>query len=441
MKTARYAVWFLAAAAFLVGVTLADAGEKSVRGRVFDVLTDGSFRLENDLLVKRSPATAVLRGGAPYAGPLLVGLEVEVTGVPGTSGGGLEARRVVVFGGREGSVQGTAVVEERRETPGGLLIFADGRKLLISAQARRLSREQVAAGQPASESGEALSPGAFIFYRGRWMDSGWVEVAEYATEPNRLEEREKALYDSFRPTVLLAKNPGGGASLLRVGGNRYTLLDDREMQLYVDQLGTRLEPPLWQQPEVAERLGYPLWFLVAMHPARQASAFPSGVVVIHTGLFYLAENEAQLAFAVGHELAHVLQEHAWRESGYHRKKLRALRWSTAGLGYVVENAIRGGYQRELEDQADRLALSYMARAGYDPREALRFLRRLEERQEGLSSLLWEKHRSYGQRRRALMDELVQYSAQGLAYNSLSRTSADFALFRGRIPTASLKVGR
>ncbi|MGH9862695.1 MAG: M48 family metallopeptidase [Candidatus Acidiferrales bacterium] len=441
MNAARLPVVALAVAASLLGLALARAGERSVRGRVFEVSSDGSFRLENGFLVKRSPATAVLRGGAPYTEMLLVGLEVEVTGVMGANGGGLDANRVVVFGGGEGRVQGTAIVEERRETPEGLLILADGRKLLISGKTRRLSREQAPEGQAASESDEALSPGAFIFYRGRWMESGWVEVAEYATEPNRLEEREKALYDHFRPTVLLAKNPGGVASVLRVGGNRYTLLDDREMQLYVDRLGTRLEPPLWQQPDVAERLGYPLWFLVAMHPARQASAFPSGVVVIHTGLFQLAENEAQLAFAVGHELAHVLQEHAWRESGYHRKKLLALRWSTAGLGYVVESAIRGGYQRELEDQADRLALAYMARAGYDPREALRFLRHLEERQEGLSSLLWEKHRSYGARRQALMDELVHYSAQGLAYDSLSRTSADFALFRGRIPTSSLKLGR
>ncbi len=436
MKTARHAAWFLAAGAFLVGVTLAGAGEKSVRGRVFEVLGDGAFRLENGLLVKRSPSTVVLQGGMPYTGLLLVGLEVEATGSMQRGADSLEAGRVVVFGGGEVSVQGTAVVEERRETPGGVLILADGRKLLLSAQARRLSGIQATA-----ETEEGLSPGDFIFYRGRWMESGWVEVAEYATEPNRLEEREKALYDSFRPTVLLSKNPGKGISLLRVGGNRYTLLDDREMQLYVDQLGTRLSPPFWRQPEVAERLGYSLWFLVAMHPDRQASAFPSGVLVIHTGLFQLAENEAQLAFAVGHELAHVLQEHAWRESGYHRKKLRALRWSTAGLSYVVESAIRGGYQRDLEDQADRLALSYMARAGYDPREALRFLRRLEERQEGISSLLWEKHRSYGQRRRALMDELVKYSAQGLAYDSLSRTSADFSLFRGRIPTASLKEGR
>lgn len=408
--------------------------ERSVRGPIFALLADGNFQLEDGLVVKSSSSTLILGAAGPFVGPLLVGLEVEVVGTPESSGDALLAHRVKVLTEPEEEVQGTAILEEQRETPEGLLLFADGRKLLVTARTRRLT--------PTEEAGmEDLAPGASLSYRGRWTPTGIVELDELTLWANRLEEREQAIYDAYRPEVLLPKTAGTDPSVLRLGENRYAILDDREMQLYVDRLGTRLLPPLWREPQAANRFGYSLWFLVVLHAAPQASAFPSGVVVIHSGLFHLAENEAQLAFAVGHELAHVLQEHAWRESAYHRKKLLLLRWTTAGIGYLVESAIRRGYQRDLESQADRLALAYMARAGYDVREGLRFLRRLEERQGGLSSLLWEKHKSYGQRRRALRSELLRYSAQGLAYSSLNQTSPEFALFRARIPTARIEAAR
>lgn len=410
------------------------AAERSVRGSIFALQDDGSFQLEDGLVVQRSSTTSIRRGAAPYAGPLLVGLDVEVAGAPDASGNTLLARRVTVLTELEEEVQGTAVLQERRDSPDGLVLFADGRRLLVTPHTRRAT-------STVETGAEDILPGAFLSYRGRWTPGGVVELTELALRANRLEEKERAIYDAYQPEVLLPKTEGGDLSQLRVGGNRYPLLDDREMQLYVARLGSRLLPSLWHDPEAAKRFGYSLWFLVALYPAPQASAFPSGVVVIHSGLFHLAENEAQLAFAVGHELAHILEEHAWRESAYHQKKLRLLRWSTAGIGYLVESAIRRGYQRELESQADRLALWYMAQAGYDVREGLKFLRRLEERQEGLSALLWEKHKSYGQRRRALRSELVMYSAQGLAYSSLTRSSSDFALIRARIPTARIEAVR
>jgi predicted Zn-dependent protease len=238
--------------------------------------------------------------------------------------------------------------------------------------------------------------------------------------------------------MLLPAHAAAGPAVLKLDKNRYPVVGNTELQLYADRLGSRLLPSFWKAPEAAQRHGYSFWFVVVVHNRAQASAFPSGVVVIHTGLLRLVENEAQLAFVIAHEIAHVTQEHAWREYLYHRRKLLFLRWSTAGLGYVVESAIRRGYQRDLEEQADRLALWYMTRAGYDPREGLRLLRRLEENQEGLSALLWDTHRSYGRRRKTLMGELARYSRAGLQYDGLTKNSPEFVSLRAEIPTARIK---
>jgi len=397
-----------------------EAGERRVRGLVLAVFNDGSFQLEDGLTVRVSKQTSLSR-------PLLVGQPVEAFGE--TAGEGeLTASRVEALAVPGGEVRGEAVLEESRQVPGGTLLLADGRRLLVTNRTRRTTTEE-------------FVPGSYLTYRGEWAEVGVVELIEVLATTNPLEEKEKAIYDAYRPEIQFVAGSSDQPAALSIGENRYAVVNERQVQLYLDQLGSRLAPALWRESGAAERFGFNLWFVLVTHPTPQASAFPSGVVVVHSGLLQLAENEAQLAFVIAHELAHVLQEHAWRESGYHRKKLQALRWSTAGIGFLVESAIRRGYQRELETQADRLALWYLAQAGFDPREGVRMMQRLESRQEGLSALLWEKHRTFPQRRRAAMEELFRYSEQGLAYSSLTRNSGEFMTLRARVPTADVKEAR
>ncbi len=104
-------------------------------------------------------------------------------------------------------------------------------------------------------------------------------------------------------------------------------------------------------------------------------------------MFNVAENEAQLAAVIGYEIAHATQEHQWREMNYHKNSLMTLHIASAfaaaygktdlaRIGNMVEGAIRNGYSRSLENQADRIGLEYMVRAGYDPREAPRLWKQM-----------------------------------------------------------------
>ncbi len=81
-----------------------------------------------------------------------------------------------------------------------------------------------------------------------------------------------------------------------------------EVQQYVADLGTSLLP--------AGQLGTtrPLEFrfFVVEDPSINAQSLPDGTVLVNTGLLGVVENETELAFAMSHEIAHVLQAHVWR---------------------------------------------------------------------------------------------------------------------------------
>jgi predicted Zn-dependent protease len=105
-----------------------------------------------------------------------------------------------------------------------------------------------------------------------------------------------------------------------------------------------------------------------------AFAMPGGYVYVTRQLVALMNDEAELAFVLGHEVAHVAARHADK---------RATRSGLAGFGAAIVGAITGSsilgniagtgaelyslsYSREQENEADRLGVRYLAKAGYDP---------------------------------------------------------------------------
>lgn len=109
-------------------------------------------------------------------------------------------------------------------------------------------------------------------------------------------------------------------------------------------------------------------------------------IVVTTGLLNLVENDDQLAFAIGHELAHVVEGHAKLTAGRILREgvkagvllpLSAVPIAGVLLAKTLEHAA-SAFDREQERTADRLGISYAARAGYDPHKAVRLLERLGE---------------------------------------------------------------
>lgn len=117
---------------------------------------------------------------------------------------------------------------------------------------------------------------------------------------------------------------------------------------------------------------------------------PHGAIVVFTGLLAITQNEAQLAAVISHEVAHVVARHqAERLSpvlagqvalslvdvALMNSKFRPLIGAALGLG--INYALLLPYSREHESEADHLGLFYMAKAGYDPSEAIAFWERME----------------------------------------------------------------
>jgi predicted Zn-dependent protease len=143
------------------------------------------------------------------------------------------------------------------------------------------------------------------------------------------------------------------------------------------------------------RLPHAQWEFVLFKDDETANAFalPGGKVGMYTGMLPVTLNDAGLATVIGHEVAHAVARHgAERLShsllieiggaalsaalGSSSGTARDLAMQAYGIGTSVGVALP--YSRTQELEADRLGLLYMARAGYDPSEAVRFWRRFAD---------------------------------------------------------------
>ena len=126
-----------------------------------------------------------------------------------------------------------------------------------------------------------------------------------------------------------------------------------------------------------------------------AFALPGGKVGIHTGLLPITQSDAGLAAVLGHEIAHVTQNHAGsrrnqavglalggllldqvaKYSGADTSDRTAL-GTAYGAGAAIGFALPHSRKNELE--ADRIGTVYMAKAGYDPNEAVAMWQRFSD---------------------------------------------------------------
>jgi predicted Zn-dependent protease len=120
-----------------------------------------------------------------------------------------------------------------------------------------------------------------------------------------------------------------------------------------------------------------------------AFAMPGGKIGIYEGMFRTARNDAQLAAVIAHEIGHNLAEHAQERlssqvatSGAVQLVSAALAAGNVGYANAIAGALGLGaqygvllpYSRNQELEADRIGVLLMARAGYDPREAVELWR-------------------------------------------------------------------
>lgn len=147
----------------------------------------------------------------------------------------------------------------------------------------------------------------------------------------------------------------------------------------------------------AERPDIPWQVEVFEDDSPNAFALPSGQIGVHTGIIDVADNDAQLATVIAHEVAHVLARHgAERVSQDMAAQIGTtvasvaltgndpgqLRSTMALLGMGTQVGFLLPYARAHESEADRIGMILMAKAGYDPREAVGFWRNMAAQSQG-----------------------------------------------------------
>ncbi len=194
------------------------------------------------------------------------------------------------------------------------------------------------------------------------------------------------------------------------------ILDDRTLTNYVAGIGKRLAANS-QAPD------YPYTFKVVAEPSINAFALPGGPIYVHSGLIAAADNEAQLAGVMAHEIAHVALRHSTnRVSKAYAVQIPIMLAAGAldkkggllgtlgqlGIGFGV-NSLFLKYSRSAEKDADIVGARMMARSGYDPVEMARFFEKLEA--EGGSSgrmpQFFSDHPNPGNRVRYVEEEVRQ----------------------------------
>jgi beta-barrel assembly-enhancing protease len=137
-----------------------------------------------------------------------------------------------------------------------------------------------------------------------------------------------------------------------------------------------------------------------------AMALPGGFFYVNSGLILNADEEAELAGVMAHEIAHVCAHHAARQmtrSNYTQIAMVPLMvylpytWTGYGIYQATQLLIPITFlqfSREFEAQADYLGVQYMYRAGYDPQAFITFFEKiqaLEKRKPGLVSKAFSDH--------------------------------------------------
>jgi predicted Zn-dependent protease len=123
-----------------------------------------------------------------------------------------------------------------------------------------------------------------------------------------------------------------------------------------------------------------------------AYCLPGGKIVVYTGILPLTVDDAGLATVLGHEVSHATAEHAAERIERQHLTGVAAAIIAGGVAFTPEQfvhvmaLIRVGdalpFSRKQESEADHIGLVYMARAGYDPNEAVAFWQRMQRSSKG-----------------------------------------------------------
>ncbi len=196
-------------------------------------------------------------------------------------------------------------------------------------------------------------------------------------------------------------------------------LADAAIQLYINQVAA----PLVQRA-LKDRPGVEYRFTVLDDP-RQINAFaaPGGFLYVYSGLLIAAEDEAELAGVLAHEIGHIVGRHSANQlaAQFGIQLLSAIALgeeASQGATIITQIAAQLGsarFSRDDEREADKYGVKYTIDAGYDPEGLLSFFAKLKKLEGGKRSdvdKLLSSHPATEERIRDIEARIARDGAEG-----------------------------
>ena len=182
-----------------------------------------------------------------------------------------------------------------------------------------------------------------------------------------------------------------GKAFMRSIRQYATIIDDPEVQGYIESIGYRLSAN-------SDDNSLTFTFFVVDNPDINAFAAPGGVIGINSGTILSSRSESELAGVIAHEISHVTQRHMARQ--FEHQGQYSLARTAAMLGAIllaiadpqagaaalavvtgasIQNQI--DFTRANEEEADSVGIQLLARSGYDPQGMPDFFERLQQKSE------------------------------------------------------------
>ena len=199
------------------------------------------------------------------------------------------------------------------------------------------------------------------------------------------------------------------------------LPDSSPITQYVQQLGKKLTA------QIPSQYNWPYQFHVIQQKDINAFALPGGPIFINIGTIDAAQDEAQLAGVMSHEMSHVYMQHSAKAATSPKRTITQIAGAVAGaLGGRVIGTLGQGlaglfvlkYSREDEAQADAVGAIIMYKAGYDPIELANFFEVLSKQGGGQPQFLSD-HPNPGNRTAAIEKEVRNWPPKSYNHDSQS----------------------
>jgi predicted Zn-dependent protease len=284
----------------------------------------------------------------------------------------------------------------------------DNTQSQTSTQATSNASDQSQPASPANDNGANGQAAAGTTGTGSPVDSA-SQTAPTANAPKETHNKDKNDIDDIgnRKVGSTGKSMGDWYSIdtdVKLG-KQYAMMVESSARMIQDPVVVEYVNRVGQNLVRNSDAKVPFTIKVVDSDDINAFALPGGFFYVNSGLILAADNEAELAGVMAHEIAHVAARHATRQ----QTKANYVQMSTIPLIFVnswgIYEAANLGlslalpvtfmkFQRGYEAEADYLGLQYMYKAGYDPQSFITFFEKinaLQKEKPGALSKAFSSH--------------------------------------------------